>query len=74
MQQVISRWVMRSHSCSKLQTIDRGLRQRRGVLFEPAHAHRRVGEIAALIEALGIGAVTFRQIAWREARVAVLDP
>ena len=33
-----------------------------------------VGEIAALIEALGIGAVTFRQIAWREARVAVLDP
>jgi hypothetical protein len=59
---------------SKLQTIDRGLRQRRRVLFEPPHAHRRVGEIAARIEALGIDAVTFRQIARREARIAVLDP
>ena len=59
---------------SKLQTIDRGLRQRRRVPFEPPHARRRVGEIAARIEAFGIDAVTFRQIAWRQARVAVLDP
>jgi len=59
---------------SKLQTIYRGLRERWRVLFEPPHAHRRVGEIAARVEALGIDAVTFRQIARREARVAVLDP
>ena len=35
------------------------------------HAPRRVGEIAARIEVFGIDAVTFRQIAWREARVAM---
>ena len=59
---------------SKLQTIYRSLRQRRRVLFEPPHARRRVGEIATRIEALGTDAVTFRQIARREARIAVLDP
>src|ERR1700729_3372418 len=45
---------------SKLQTIDRGLRQHRRVLFEPPHPLRGVGEIAARIEALGIYAITFR--------------
>lgn len=59
---------------SKLQTIERGLRQRRRVLFEPLHPHRRVGEIAAQIEASGIDAVILRQIPWLEARIAVLDP
>src|SRR5580704_5438219 len=59
---------------SKLQTIYRSLRQRRRVLFEPPHARRRVGKIATRIEALGTDAVTFRQIARREARIAVLDP
>src|SRR5258706_1755167 len=59
---------------SELQTIDRGLRQRRRVLFEQPHARRRVGETAARVEAFRVQAIAFGQIAWREARVAVLDP
>jgi len=59
---------------SELQTIDRGLRQRRRVLFEQPHARRRVGEIAARVETFRIEAIAFRQIARRKTRVTVLDP
>src|SRR3954452_11744776 len=59
---------------SELQTIDRGLRQRRRVLFEQPHARRRVGESAAPVEAFRVEAIAFRHIAWRETRVPVLDP
>src|SRR6478736_5287147 len=44
---------------SELQAIDRGLRQRRRVLFEQPHARRRVGEIAARVEALRVEAIAF---------------
>jgi hypothetical protein len=47
---------------SKLQTIDRGLRQRRRVLFEPPHAHRCVGEIAARIEGFDVDASLFGKL------------
>src|SRR6476620_7164198 len=59
---------------SELQTIDRGLRQRRRVLLEQPHARRRVGEIAARVEASCVEAIAFRQIARRKTRVAMLDP
>src|SRR5258707_9923396 len=58
----------------ELQPIDRGLRWRRRVLFEQPYARRRVGETAARVEAFRVQAIAFGQIAWREARVAVLDP
>src|ERR1700688_2406816 len=59
---------------SKLQTIDRSLRQRWRVLFEPPHARRGVREITPRVETVGIDAIVFQLVAGREERVAVLDP
>src|SRR6476619_8424665 len=42
---------------SEMQTIDRSLRQRGRVLFEQPHARRRVGEIAARVEAFRVEAI-----------------
>jgi hypothetical protein len=59
---------------SELQTLDGGLRKFGRVLFELLHSRRHVGKIAAPVETFAIDAVAFRQIARREARVAVFDP
>src|ERR1700677_2469102 len=50
---------------SKLQTIDRNLRQRWRKLFEPPHTRRGVREITARVETVGIDAIVFRLIAGR---------